>query len=285
MWVEKKIPEMDERCEELWEVAAFYRFMRVEEPVLVCDELRNWLRGKSIVGSVLIAGEGVNATVASASGEIPSLLEWLSLRLGVSEIPSKRSFCSIRPFRRMKVRLKKEIVSLGVEEIDPTQEVGVYVAPKEWNALIARDDVTVIDTRNIYEYRLGTFEGAVDPKTESFREFPGYVDLQLDPERQPRVAMFCTGGIRCEKATSLLLKRGFREVFHLEGGILNYLEQIPPSESLWRGSCFVFDERVSVEHGLVRGHHRLCRTCGNPLDEAEPCGDRYEDRNCCPYCS
>jgi UPF0176 protein len=184
----------------------------------------------------------------------------------------------------MKVKLKKEIVTLGLPEVDPNQQVGNYVEPQKWNELITNSEVVVIDTRNQYEVDIGTFKGAIAPKTRSFREFPDYVVNKLNPQQHKKVAMFCTGGIRCEKASSFLLSQGFQEVYHLKGGILKYLEEVPPEESLWQGECFVFDERVAVKHGLAEGSHTMCRSCGHPLSREDKASPHYEEMISCPYC-
>jgi UPF0176 protein len=190
----------------------------------------------------------------------------------------------MQPFDRMKVRLKKEIVTLGVPQADPTERVGTHVSPQDWNALISEPDVVVIDTRNDYEVSIGTFRGAQNPKTQSFRQFSDYVRKHLDPGKHRKIAMFCTGGIRCEKASSFMLSQGFEQVYQLQGGILSYLEEISPNESLWQGECFVFDQRVAVQQGLELGTYEMCRSCGNPISEAHKRSPRYQEGICCPHC-
>ena len=201
-----------------------------------------------------------------------------------AEIEVKESTCAEQPFRRSRVRLKREIVTMGVEDIDPQDSVGTYVDPRDWNELIADPDVRLIDTRNTYEVAIGTFEGAENPETESFREFPQYVKDNLDPQQHKKVAMFCTGGIRCEKSTALLKAIGFEEVYHLRGGILKYLETVPAEESKWNGDCFVFDQRVSVGHGLVEGEHVMCYACGWPVSAEDQQHQDFEPGVHCPHC-
>ena len=231
-------------------VAAFYKFTALPDYAEMRAPLLQFCREYGIQGTILLAEEGINATIAGPRAGIDSVLARLRSDPRLADLEHKESSANGRAFGRMKVRLKKEIVTLGVPGVDPTQRVGKYVPPEEWNALITEPDVVVIDTRNTYETQVGTFRGAVDPQIESFRQFPDFVRTQLDPARTPRVALFCTGGIRCEKATSFMLDAGFREVYHLQGGILKYLEQAPREQGLWEGACFVFDERVALDYGL-----------------------------------
>lgn len=246
-------------------VTAFYKFVRID----TCEELISALKTKTrdlgIKGTILVAPEGINATVSGEDAAIRAMLAYLRADPRFANLVSKESFAPDHPFRRMKVKRKREIVTIGVAEADPTRQVGTYVKPQDWNELVSRDDVVLIDTRNAYEVDIGTFRGARDPKTRSFREFPAYVRSALDPAKTPKVAMFCTGGIRCEKASSLMLAMGFPEVYHLEGGILKYLETVSPDESLWQGECFVFDERVALEFGVEIGTHMMCKACGYPI--------------------
>ncbi len=253
-------------------VTAFYKFVTIEDPAGFRPEVLDACRANGIVGTVLLAHEGINATVAGPADGIAAFLAWLRADVRFSDLVSKESYARKQPFGRLKVRLKREIVTLGRSEADPSRCVGTYVKPQDWNALISQDDVVVIDTRNAYEVRIGTFEGARDPGTRTFRQFPGYVKDNLDPARHKRVAMFCTGGIRCEKASAYMLAQGFEQVYHLEGGILKYLESVPREESLWRGECFVFDERVALGHGVTLGTHVMCPACGGPTlnDETAP---------------
>ena len=213
---------------------------------------------------MLLAREGINGTVAGSAAAIEALLEYLTADERLADLDHKFSYHEERPFLRMKVKLKREIVTMGQADIDPNECVGRYASPQEWNALIDDPEVLVIDTRNQYEVEIGTFEGAVNPHTNSFREFPDWVDQNLDPSKHKKVAMFCTGGIRCEKSTSLLVSKGFEDVWHLKGGILNYLEQTPEDDSRWEGECFVFDSRVAVDHKLEKGSYDQCFACRFP---------------------
>ena len=212
------------------------------------------------------------------------MLHYLRMDSRLGDLEHKESYDDHMPFYRMKVKLKREIVTMGVEGIDPNQRVGTYVAPRDWNSLVNDPDVVLIDTRNQYEYDIGTFKGALDPHTANFREFPDFVRNNLDPARQKKVAMFCTGGIRCEKASAFMLKEGFEEVYHLEGGVLKYLEEVPREESTWEGECFVFDNRVAVNHELEKGQYDQCYGCRHPITEADKLSDKYEKGVCCPGC-
>lgn len=250
-------------------VTAFYKFVAIGDPPALREELLAFARAHEIKGSILLAPEGINATVAGPKDGIRNLLAHLRSDPRFADLVSKESYADAPPFGRLKVRLKREIVTLRKPEADPTQRVGTYVPPDEWNALISDPDVVVIDTRNAYEVAIGTFRNAVDPETRVFSEFPEFVAANFDPGKHRRVAMFCTGGIRCEKASAYMLAQGFPEVYHLEGGILKYLETVTPEESLWQGECFVFDERVALEHGVKPGTHVMCRACGAPIPEGE----------------
>lgn len=265
-------------------ISAFYKFMPVPDPAALKRELDAFLETGAVLGTILIASEGVNGTVSGPEDEVEALLGFLADRLGLDSLPRKVASAPFRPFHRMKVRLKREIVTLGVDGIDPNRKVGTYVKPEAWNELVQRDDVLLLDTRNDYEVGVGTFEGAVNPGTRSFREFPAFVNAHLNPEQTPKVAMFCTGGIRCEKASSYLLEQGFREVYHLEGGILEYLQQVPPAQSLWKGECFVFDERVTVDHALAPGSYSLCHACRMPLSPDDLKSPQYVEGLSCPHC-
>lgn len=251
-------------------VAALYKFASLPDYKDVQPGLLALCNAQHIKGTLLLAEEGINGTVAGSRAAIDALLAYLRQDARLSDIEHKESFTDEMPFYRMKVRLKKEIVTLGVPGIDPNKSVGTYVKPEDWNALISDPEVVVIDTRNDYEYGIGTFKGAIDPETTTFRQFPDYVKNNLDPARNKKVAMFCTGGIRCEKASAYMLSQGFPEVYHLEGGILKYLETVPPEESLWQGECFVFDERVALDHGVVPGTHLMCTACGFPVAAGAP---------------
>ena len=240
------------------------------------------MNGINLCGTLIVASEGINGTVAGDRAAIDTVHQFL-LNEGFSAMEYKESTSSEKPFRKMKIKLKNEIVTLGVE-VKPRDLVGHYLDPKEWNELISRDDVILVDTRNDYEYKAGTFKGAIDPKTETFREFPEYVKQNLEQHKDKKIAMFCTGGIRCEKSTSLLLQEGFSEVYHLKGGILKYLEETPAEESLWEGECFVFDGRTAVTHGVEEGENIKCHACGWPLTKEEAELPSYEHGVSCVFC-
>ena len=265
-------------------VCAMYKFVALEDFEKIRQPLLNIMEENDICGTLLLANEGINGTVAGSRQAIDNLLAWFELDPRLADISHKESFTEEKPFKRCKVKLKKEIVTMGVEGIDPRKTVGTYVKPKDWNALISDPDVTVIDTRNGYEIEIGTFKHAIDPKTETFREFPEYVAKELDPSKNKKVAMFCTGGIRCEKSTAYLKEQGFDEVYHLEGGILQYLEDVPKEESLWEGDCFVFDNRVAVNHDLEKSHYEQCYACRLPITEEDKQSDKYEPGVSCPHC-
>ena len=265
-------------------VATFYKFVKLPDFAEKQAPLLAYCQAQGIRGTILLAPEGINGTIAGSRQAIDSVLSFLRSDPGLIDLEPKESHADSPPFDRLKVRLKKEIVTLGLPEIDPSDRVGTYVSPQEWNALISDPEVTLIDTRNDYEVSIGTFKGAQNPKTASFRQFPDYVRTHLDPSKHKKVAMFCTGGIRCEKATSLMMAQGFQEVYHLQGGILKYLEEVPPEESLWQGECFVFDQRVAVEHGLEAGTHEMCRSCGHPIAESDKTSPHYQEGISCPHC-
>ncbi|TNE64300.1 MAG: rhodanese-related sulfurtransferase [Alphaproteobacteria bacterium] len=265
-------------------IAALYKFVRIEDPAALREQVLALCTDAGVKGTLLIAGEGINGTIAGSEAGMRHVLATLSAMPALGAITHKESRADHEPFHRMKVRLKKEIVTMGVEGIDPNKIVGTYVKPRDWNALISDPEVVVIDTRNDYEVAIGTFRNAVDPRTKSFREFPAWVEAQANLHNKPRVAMFCTGGIRCEKSTAFMKEQGFEEVYHLEGGILKYLEEMPAAESLWQGECFVFDERVAVGHGLEQGHYDLCRACRRPIDEADKATPTFELGVSCPHC-
>ncbi|WP_260927066.1 rhodanese-related sulfurtransferase [Novosphingobium sp. 9] len=272
-------------------VAALYHFTPFADPAALRAPLLALCEAQGIFGTLLLAREGINGTVAGTAPAIAALLAHIRALPGCEGIEVKFSEASAMPFHRTKVRVKKEIVTMGEPDIDPTASVGTYVAPQDWNALISDANTIVIDTRNDYEVAAGTFKGAIDPQTKSFREFPGWFRaererlLAASPDgTPPRVAMFCTGGIRCEKSTAFLKQEGVEEVYHLQGGILKYLETVPEEDSLWQGECFVFDGRVSVGHALVEGAHTLCHACRRPVNEAERASPLYEDGVSCPAC-
>ncbi len=265
-------------------VAALYRFVRLNDFESLQTPLVTLMRSSDVRGTLLLAHEGINGTIAGPREGIDRVLAHLNADPRLSPLEVKFSYCGTPPFKRSRVRLKKEIVTLGVEGIDPNDSVGTYVDPEDWNDLISDPDVIVVDTRNDYEVAIGVFDGAINPNTETFREFPKFVDENLDPAVHTKVAMYCTGGIRCEKSTSLLKQRGFKEVYHLRGGILKYLEKIPEEQSKWSGECFVFDERVSVSHGLAVGDRVLCFGCGWPVSSEEQAHEDYVAGVHCPRC-
>ncbi len=264
-------------------VAALYRFVRIAEPAALRADLAPFCCGQGIKGTLLVAPEGINGTVAGSDGAIEALVERLGT-YGLTDLEIKFSRASSMPFHRLKVRLKAEIVTMGQPGIDPLDSAGTYVDPSDWNALIADPETIVVDTRNDYEVAIGTFRGAVDPATKSFREFPAWAEANRQMLEGRKVAMFCTGGIRCEKATAYVRSLGLEDVYHLKGGILKYLEEVPASESLWEGECFVFDERVSVGHGLREGEAELCRACRMPLTATDRASPLYEPGISCTHC-
>lgn len=265
-------------------VAALYKFVTLQDYAALREPLLATMLAHGVKGTLLLAEEGINGTVSASRAGIDALLAWLRSDPRLADLDHKESYCDAQPFYRSKVKLKQEIVTLGVPGVDPNQAVGTYVEPQDWNALIDDPEVLLIDTRNDYEVAIGSFQGAIDPRTRSFREFPAYVREHFDPARHKKVVMFCTGGIRCEKASSYMLGEGFAEVYHLKGGILKYLEEVPPEQSRWRGDCFVFDNRVTVRHDLSRGDYALCHACRRPLSAAERAAPEYEPGISCPHC-
>jgi UPF0176 protein len=265
-------------------VAALYKFVSLPDYKELQPKVQKICDDHSIMGTILLAKEGINGTVAGFEDDMRAMLEELKSEPRLHDLEHKESYAKEPPFYRMKVRLKKEIVTLGVDAVDPTCEVGTYVNPQDWNALISDPDVILVDTRNDYEVSIGTFKGAVNPETTAFREFPEWVENELSTRKDAKVAMFCTGGIRCEKSTSLLKHMGFDDVYHLKGGILKYLEEVPEKESLWEGECFVFDQRVSVGHGLKPGPYDLCHACRHPISEDDKQSEFYIHGVSCPRC-
>ena len=265
-------------------VCALYKFVTLEKFQDLRQPLLKVMEYNKIRGTLLLASEGINGTVASNRQGIDALLAWFEKDARLGNIVVKESFENSNPFNRIKVKLKKEIVTMGIEGIDPKQVVGTYVKPKDWNALISDPDVVLVDTRNAYEVKVGTFEGALNPNTTNFREFPQYVRDNLDPKANKKVAMFCTGGIRCEKSTAYLKEQGFDEVYHLEGGILKYLEEVPEESTMWQGECFVFDSRVTVNHQLEKGEYDQCHACRLPITKEEQTSDKYLEGISCPHC-
>ncbi|WP_337660639.1 oxygen-dependent tRNA uridine(34) hydroxylase TrhO [Anderseniella sp. Alg231-50] len=265
-------------------VAALYRFAVFDRPEDLQGPLSSIAGHHGVKGTLLLAREGINGTIAGSREGIDAVLAHIRTLPGCADIEHKESWAPDMPFNRLKVRLKREIVTMGIEDIDPNQIVGTYVEPQDWNDLISDPDTVVIDTRNDYEVSIGTFDGAIDPNTRSFREFPDWLNARHNELASKKVAMFCTGGIRCEKATAFAKQAGIDEVYHLKGGILKYLELVPPEESKWRGDCFVFDERVSVGLGLEPGEHQLCRACRMPLTAEDLQSELYEEGVSCVHC-
>ncbi|MGH7885659.1 MAG: rhodanese-related sulfurtransferase [Thermodesulfobacteriota bacterium] len=265
-------------------IAVFYKFIRIDDfrslgEKLHCKSIQN-----QISGTFILAEEGINAAISGSREGVQKIIDFLNSDKRFSGIDYKFNYDDKNPFHRMKIKFKKEIVPIGLKGIDPERIVGRYVAPTEWNDLITDSDVFLIDTRNDYEYEVGTFSGAVNPGTKHFREFPDFVTKNLDPSKHKKVAMFCTGGIRCEKATSFLLENGFDEVYHLKGGILKYLEEVPKEKSLWKGECFVFDDRTSVDHSLKNGSYEMCRNCRYPLSSKDRLSEKYREGISCGHC-
>lgn len=268
----------------MFTVAALYHFTRFDDPAALRSPLLALARQYGVKGSLLLAQEGINGTIAGSRSGIDAVLAHLRALPGCAGLDWKESASPFMPFGRMKVRQKREIVTMGKPDVDPRAGTGHYVAPEDWNRLISEPDVVVIDTRNDYEVAIGTFRGAVDPGTRSFREFPQWWEENRHRFHNKRVAMFCTGGIRCEKSTNYLLGQGVKDVFHLKGGILKYLEDVPQKDSLWQGACFVFDQRVSVGHGLNPGPHVMCHACRRPLLPEDKARPEYEDGVQCHQC-
>jgi UPF0176 protein len=265
-------------------VCALYKFVTLESFQTLRQPLLDVMDANQVRGTLLLAYEGINGTIAGSRNAIDKVLDWLRSDPRLTDIDHKESFTDNIPFNRAKVKLKKEIVTMGVQGIDPKRIVGTYVNPKDWNALISDPDVILVDTRNDYEFKVGTFKNAINPNTVSFREFPRFVSENLHPEKHKKVAMFCTGGIRCEKSTAYLKEQGFDEVYHLKGGILKYLEEVPSEDTLWEGECFVFDERVTVNLDLNKGNYNQCNACRLPITEADQASDKYIQGVSCPYC-
>jgi UPF0176 protein len=265
-------------------VCALYKFVRLPNFESLRQPLLELMLAERVRGTLLLAEEGINGTIAGTREGIDLVLEHLQNHPSLKPLDTKESFHQDMPFLRSKVKLKKEIVTMGIEGIDPNRSVGAYVKPEDWNALISDPEVLLVDTRNDYEVEIGTFENALNPNTTSFRNFPDYVKDNLDPEQHKKVAMFCTGGIRCEKSTAYLKEQGFEEVYHLQGGILKYLEEVQESESLWRGECFVFDDRVAVNHNLEKGQYDQCHACRYPITEEDKLKTEFEQGVSCHRC-
>jgi len=264
--------------------AAFYKFVSLPDFKVLRAPLLEFCEQRAVKGTILLAAEGINGTIAGVADSVREVLDYLRRDPRLADLEHKESAAAKQPFYRMKVRLKREIVTMGVPDVDPTRMAGTYVRPEDWNRLIEQPDVVVVDVRNDYEVELGTFAGAVNPNTRSFRELPQWVRDHEALKSKPKVAMFCTGGIRCEKSTAFLRSEGFAEVYHLQGGILKYLETVPAEQSRWQGECFVFDERVAIGHGLQPGEYDLCRSCRQPVGEAEKASEFFVEGVSCPRC-
>lgn len=266
-------------------VVSFYRFLDLEDPEKFRDELQSLCDEQGLLGTILVATEGFNGTLAGTEAAVQTVLDWLRERAGISEqLDARWTEADAAPFRRMRVKLKKEIVTLGRPDILPHKGTGQHVPPEQWNALIEDPEVVVIDTRNHYEYEVGTFPGAIDPGNDSFREFPEFAKELAGQSTDRKLAMFCTGGIRCEKATALMLELGFDEVYHLQGGIINYLETVPADENRWQGECFVFDQRVAIDRDLAEGGYVQCHACRRPLSVEDMQSPDYREGVSCPRC-
>jgi len=268
----------------MYSVVTFYKFVNLDRLSERQQILQELCQTHNIKGTILLASEGINATLAGLPDDLTVVLEHIKADPSFSDMPLKYSTANESPFQRAKVKLKQELIPLGMPKIDPSQRVGTYVSPEQWNELITDPDVVLLDTRNDYEVAIGTFQGAQNPQLKHFRQFPDYARQHLDPHQHKKVAMFCTGGIRCEKASALLLEQGFSEVYHLQGGILSYLEQVPQESSTWQGECFVFDERVSVKQGLQPGTYELCYACGHPISQEDKASEAYVPGESCPHC-
>ncbi len=265
-------------------ITTMYQFFSFENYQLFQPRLLAFCEQQQIKGTVLLAEEGINGTLAGSRAAIDALYQYLQATPGLHDLEYKESYANEIPFHRIRVKLKQEIVSLGKPDIQPAKQSGVKIAPKDWNKIISDKEVLLVDTRNEYEHQIGTFKGATSPKTNHFRQFPNYVKQQLDPQNKQKIALFCTGGIRCEKASAYLLEQGFETVYQLRGGILKYLAEIPEDESLWQGECFVFDSRVSVDRHLAKGQYLQCFACRRPLTKQDLNADSYEQGVSCPHC-
>ena len=265
-------------------ILSFYKFVELPNFRELQKPFYNYLNKNCIKGTIILAQEGINASISGYEQEIYKVLDYIKKDSRFSDVEHKLNFCDIDPFNRLKIKLKKEVIPAGVKSVNPNELVGDYVNPSEWNNLLKDTEVLLIDTRNDYEVSVGTFKGAENPKIRYFREFQGYAQKRLDPKKHKKIAMFCTGGIRCEKASSYLLNKGFKNIYHLRGGILKYLEEIPKEESLWEGECFVFDDRASITHNLDKGTYELCRNCRMPLSIKDRRSEKYEEGISCTYC-
>jgi UPF0176 protein len=265
-------------------VIALYRFAEFPDFRDFREPLYDVMVNNEVRGTLLLASEGINGTIAGSRLGIDKVIEWLALDARFRSLEKKESYAESNPFYRTKVKIKREIVTMGVNDIDPRHISGTYVEPKDWNELIDDPEMLLLDTRNQYEVEIGSFQGSTNPETESFREFPSFVLKNLDPNKHKKIAMFCTGGIRCEKSTAYLKQQGFEEVYHLKGGILKYLEDVPEEESKWKGECFVFDNRVTVNHKLEQGNYDQCHACRMPITESDKQKNEYRSGVSCHYC-
>ncbi len=266
-------------------VCALYHFVSLDDYEILEKPLLDIMLKNCVKGTLLLASEGINGTIAGDRVGIDAVLKWLKSDPRLLGLDHKESYDDNYPFYRSKVKLKKEIVTMGVEGIDPNRKAGTHISPREWNALITDPEVLLIDTRNDYEVEIGSFKNAINPNTTSFREFPKYVEKNLDPNKHKKVAMYCTGGIRCEKSTAYLKDKGFNEVYHLQGGILKYLEEVSQEDSMWQGECFVFDNRVAVNHALEKGNYDQCHACRLPITQEDKKSEYYQKGVSCPRCS
>jgi len=265
-------------------VCALYKFVTLDNHTEIQQPLLSAMKSNEVRGTLILASEGINGTVAGTRKSIDALLAWLRSDSRFEDVDTKESFTDVHPFKRTKVKLKKEIVTMRVEGVDPLSVVGTYCTPQEWNELLADPEVLLVDTRNHYEYQVGTFKNAVNPETASFSEFPQYIADNFDKDKHKKIAMFCTGGIRCEKSTAYVKELGFDEVYHLKGGILKYLEEMPIEDSVWEGECFVFDDRITVDHNLQKGQYDQCHACRMPITEDEKNNQYYVKGVSCLHC-
>ena len=268
----------------MFTICALYKFSRLDDFDKMQRPLRNYMDSLNVRGTLLLAREGINGTISGSDSAINKILDYLNADKRLSDLEYKFSYSETVPFKRLKVKLKKEIVTLGIADVDPTYSVGTYVKARDWNELIIDPEVVLIDTRNNYEFEIGSFKGSINPNTEKFRQFPSYTKTNLEQYRNKKIAMFCTGGIRCEKSTAYLKEQGFDEVYHLEGGILKYLEEVPEEGTMWQGECFVFDSRVTVNHQLEKGEYDQCHACRLPITKEEQTSDKYLEGISCPHC-
>jgi UPF0176 protein len=268
----------------MFTICALYKFSRLDDFEKMQQPLRGFMDSLHVRGTLLLAREGINGTISGSDSAINKTLDYLNADKRLSDLEYKFSYSETVPFKRLKVKLKKEIVTLGIPDVDPNYSVGTYVKARDWNKLISDPEVILIDTRNNYEFEIGSFKGAINPNTETFRQFPSYTKNNLEQYRNKKIAMFCTGGIRCEKSTAYLKAEGFENVYHLQGGILKYLEEVEEEESLWKGECFVFDDRVAVKHNLELGQYDQCHACRYPITEEDKIHPHFEKGTSCPRC-